>query len=1150
MTARLFRCPACSASLKVPETVEGKKIKCPKCSESVTVSFGEDTPPSKPEPKDERPARRQPERDEDETRDEDRDKSPRRRSKKTASNSGLIWGCVAGGVLALIGVVVLVFAFSGGSEQPKKQAAVTTPSKAAPNGTAPINTVPKDTPKVETSVKPPVQNSVTTDPPVKTPQVNQPKVIPPTPKDEPEPVFVPVIDKRPPDLPDVPLPSGKDRPFLVTDPGGHSAVVKACMFTPDGEQVVTISSDKSVRVWDWRTGETARVFRLPMGVGHEGQLMAADVSPDGKWLAVGGHPFGKGKFGVMIHILSLESGQVEKVLRGHTNSITAVAFSHDSRYLASASFDNTCRLWDLASGQTAKVFQGHTGAVRNLAFSHDDKLLATASIADKSVRLWSVANGATLAELRSFTNLVLSVAWSPLERTLAVGIGDGTIHLFTDAGKPIRNYKISAGEDIQVVNLRFSPDGKEIVYGGVQFKGNAGIFNLDKGKQRVVFKEHGNTVMDVRYSKDGQLVVSSGGDDQETFVWKSADGAVAAKLMGIGKTVWGLGWRKDGKAFGWGNTNKLDARELNAVEHSFVFEDLDFGPPPEDFGRVARSMNGYALQRVDFFSIAIFKDGQRLHVFGPSKVERLYSFTLIGGNRAAFGGSEHLYIVDLPTNKIIRKLEGHSGIVFAVSPSPDGRYLLSGGSDQTICLWDTERKDPLLSFFVAGREWIAWTPQGYYAASPNGERLMGWLINNGPDQLASYHPAARFHDSLYNPDVIKYVFQEKNLAKAMAMAAKKGDQPAAIVNVTKVLPPKVTIVSPKELKAVVKDKVFEVRAKAESVGGHPVTGMRLFIDGRPYNGDKGLRQFAGDKAGEVEATWKIVLLPGTHQMTVMAESKVSKGQSSPCQIVWFGNAPKEPANLYVLAAGVSAYPDPDMKLAYAHKDAIAIDKVFREKTKGLFKKVETRLLTDEKATRQNIVDGLKWLEGTMTQRDVAIVFLAGHGSRDPRGQFHFIPVDVKIDDPDGTCVSGAVLKKSLYNMPGRVVAMLDACHSGTTADEQKKDQKKVAADKAKKAAADGLVRDLVSEEYGVVTMCSSLGREYSLESKSVGHGFFTLSLVEALTGRADFNNDGYVYIHELDFYAFNRVRQLSQGQQNPTTGRPPNIRSFPLAKLR
>jgi hypothetical protein len=79
-------------------------------------------------------------------------------------------------------------------------------------------------------------------------------------------------------------------------------------------------------------------------------------------------------------------------------------------------------------------------------------------------------------------------------------------------------------------------------------------------------------------------------------------------------------------------------------------------------------------------------------------------------------------------------------------------------------------------------------------------------------------------------------------------------------------------------------------------------------------------------------------------------------------------------------------------------------------------------------------------------------------------------------------------------------------------------------------------------------MCSSQGREYSIESDETRGGFFTLGITEGLTGRADLNCDGIVYIHELDAYAAQRVRQLSGGKQHPVTGRPPTIRSFALAR--
>jgi uncharacterized caspase-like protein len=112
----------------------------------------------------------------------------------------------------------------------------------------------------------------------------------------------------------------------------------------------------------------------------------------------------------------------------------------------------------------------------------------------------------------------------------------------------------------------------------------------------------------------------------------------------------------------------------------------------------------------------------------------------------------------------------------------------------------------------------------------------------------------------------------------------------------------------------------------------------------------------------------------------------------------------------------------------------------------------------------------------------------------------------------------------------------EACHSGAAGEQQRRGD-----------ATDDLVRDLISEDYGIVVLSSSRGHEYSLESPKAGHGFFTLALVEGLEGRADFNRDGYVYLNEIDRYTLRRVRELSAGQQTPVLSRPRTVRSFPLA---
>src|SRR5262249_48277465 len=147
-----------------------------------------------------------------------------------------------------------------------------------------------------------------------------------------------------------------------------------------------------------------------------------------------------------------------------------------------------------------------------------------------------------------------------------------------------------------------------------------------------------------------------------------------------------------------------------------------------------------------------------------------------------------------------------------------------------------------------------------------------------------------------------------------------------------------------------------------------------------------------------------------------------------------------------------------------------------------------------------------------------------------------VPVDVSPRDAARTLVSGEVPKGRLANIPGRGVVLLDACHSGSPAEG------------SRPSRPDSLVRHLVTDDYGVVGTCSSLGREYSVESAETRAGYFTRSVVDGLGGAADFNKDGLVFLHELDRYAAVRVRQLSGGEQHSVTSLPPTIRSFALTR--
>ncbi len=450
--------------------------------------------------------------------------------------------------------------------------------------------------------------------------------------------------------------------------------------------------------------------------------------------------------------------------------------------------------------------------------------------------------------------------------------------------------------------------------------------------------------------------------------------------------------------------------------------------------------------------------------------------------------------------------------------------------------------EPRLSLFFAGDDWIAWTPEGYYAASPGGEKLMGWHVNNGRDKMASFYPADKFRKTLYRPDVIQRIVETGSVEKALALADAARGKQTERTEVAKILPPKVRITAPSTSGERLSKPEIEVRAEVQSVGERPVTTLRLLIDGRPFQGAAGIKRISPPKVGQASASWTVTLTPGKHRLQVLADSTVSQGQSSEVEVIYTGgNDDSDIArpNLYVLAIGVAKYRDEKLRLNFAAKDAVALANAFKTHGKPLFRKIEVKVITDDQATRGNILKGMNWLRQELTQRDYAVISFSGHGEKDADGSLYFLPVDADTADLTSTSVPADHLKKLLVALPGKVLTLLDACHSGGFDGPKKKNIS---------GLTDDLVRDLVTDESGLVVMSSSTGREVSLENNEFRMGTFTLAVVEGLAGKGHKSSDGAVYLTHLDVYVTDRVKELTRGQQHPVTAKPSTIRSFPLSK--
>ncbi|KAH8744604.1 hypothetical protein F5883DRAFT_21603 [Diaporthe sp. PMI_573] len=220
-----------------------------------------------------------------------------------------------------------------------------------------------------------------------------------------------------------------------------------------------------------------------------------------------------------------------QTLEGHSGVVTSAAFSHDSTRLASASHDETVKIWDASSGGCLRTLKGHKGQVTSVAFSHDSTRLVSASSDETTVKIWDASSGNCLQTLEGYSSWVLSVAFSHDSARLALALLGGTVGIWNaSSGDCLQTLE---GHSSSVNSVTFSHDSARLASGSDDE--TVKIWNASSGDCLQTLKGHSDVVTSVAFSHDSTRLASAS-SDKTVKIWDASNGAYLQTFK-IGKVL-------------------------------------------------------------------------------------------------------------------------------------------------------------------------------------------------------------------------------------------------------------------------------------------------------------------------------------------------------------------------------------------------------------------------------------------------------------------------------------------------------------------------------------------------------------------------------------------------------------------------------------
>jgi WD40 repeat protein len=901
----------------------------------------------------------------------------------------------------------------------------------------------------------------------------------------------------------------------------------------------------SVMLWDVESGQKLRTFDT-----GSGQDTAAAFSPDGRQIltAAGGRDKGS------LILWDTKSGQKLRIIE--------VGASFDWRPAMSAVFSLDglramvgSTIWDTATGAKTWAFTSPANRISGAHFSANGTRLVTFHKANDeahSIVLWDAESGQKLRTVDLGGRHPFSVDLSPDGRKMVAVVdhwnertkcSEYSVAIsYAESDQKLRTFDMGSG---YLASAGLSPDHRRLLT-LIRFTNengepiNAIVWDVEKGQKERTFEIGTWYLSSAQFSPDGRKVLIR--DDKSVLLWDIESGQKARTFdLGSGTYPGSAVFSPDGRQLVVPGNESLSLWDIESGQKVRTFdlgsgylEAVNFSPD----GRRIVTRSSKPTDQKKFLIFWDVESGQKLRTIDTgSWYLKSVEFSPDGRKLLTLNGDGEIAVWDIENGTKLRTTDlGEQDVIWSASFDPAGRHIRAFGAWRFLYIIDWATGDCVLHGDAAGDEILYTTADGYFEGPAEARQEVCYRVGGGLDVV----PVDRFFGDFYRPGLLAEILQ--------------GQRPTPDVQLGHSLPPIVRIVSPKAGEVETAEVTLDVQASDQGGG---VANLSLF-----QNGARVLAPGEAHQEGKVRhQSFRIGLVEGENKLRITASSDDGSWESEPAELVLRYEKPLAKSRLYVLAVGVNKYADANYNLSFAATDAQAMADVFRRRAKRLYEQVSVTTLTDQKATRTGIKSALEQVAAETRPQDTLVLFLAGHGMMVGQ-RYYFLPYELHREaesleaDIRKQALPGDELGECLAAAPAlKRVMILDTCASGGAL--------ALLVGRSRSGNALRGTIERLSRSQGVFAIAAAGASQQAEESKELGHGILTYSLLAGLKAidagpLADrhvqpSNPERVVNVLEWFTFADGQVRELTAklygAAQDAQFSKKDQSQSFPLLPL-